>query len=196
MMQAKRKMVMALVCALLLTGVFTAVRISMAAKDKVTAAYDKKVQELQKQKKYKSGIAQARLSCGTGEKILVVTPADSVYADDRESIEAAVYQYADGKVKLIGKVSSDGTAYPLQYTKNAILSGGNHRSSKLVIKNGKATLKEITRMNMESGKAVLTTYSVENGKKTKVSSKKISQKKAEKLDYYANASGAKIISFE
>lgn len=64
MMQVKRKMVMALVCALLLTGAFTFGKVSMAAKDKVTAAYDKKVQELQKQKKYKSGIAQARISCG------------------------------------------------------------------------------------------------------------------------------------
>lgn len=195
-MQVKRKIVMALVCALLLTGAFTFGKVSMAAKDKVTAAYDKKVQELQKQKKYKSGIAQARISCGEGEKILVVTPSDSVYADDREAIKATVYQYADGKVRLIGAVSSDGTAYPLQYTKNAILSGGHHRSSKLIIKDGKATLKEITRMYMESGKAVLTTYSVKNGKKTKLSSKKISQKKAEDLDYYARSSGAKIISFE
>lgn len=196
MMKTKRKIAMALVCILFLTGVFTEAKPGTAATDQTSAAYDEKIQELQKEKKYKNGIAQARLSCGTGEDVLVVTPADSVYADDKESIQATVYQYADGEVRLIGKVSSDGTAYPLQYTKNAILYGGHHRSSKLIIKNGKAILKEITRLYMDSGKAVLTTYSVENGKKKKLSSKKISQKKAETLDYYINMPAAKIISFE
>ncbi len=191
----KKGIMMVAVCVLVLMGVFAGVNVSRAKESKVMQAYDKKVEQLKKTKKYKSGVAEVRFSCGKGEKILVVTPKDNVYGDG-ETISAVVYQFAGGKVKRIASVQSDGTAYPIMFTKDAILYGGHHRSGKLIIQNGKATLKEITNVYMESGKAVLTTYSVAKGEKTKISSKKISQKKAEKLDYYTQSKGAKMIEFK
>lgn len=183
---------MLLLCALFIAGAL-AVPGNAYAKNKVMKAYDKKIKELKKEKKYKKGISDVRIKCGKGEKILVVTPSDSIYADG-STIEAAIYQYADGKVKLIDSVESSGTAYPIMFTMKAILFGGNHGSGRLTIKKGKAVLDELTNTNMEEGKAVHKTYSVENGKRTETSCKKISQKKAMNMDYYSK--GGEVIGFQ
>ncbi|MBR4211888.1 MAG: hypothetical protein IKR84_05825 [Oscillibacter sp.] len=63
--------------------------------------------------------------CGTGEKLLAVTKKSFVYADG-QTIGADIFQYADGEVKFIASVGSTGTAYPLAYTEEAVLFGGNH----------------------------------------------------------------------
>lgn len=187
-----RIVTMVLLCALFVTGAL-AVSGNAYAKNKVTKAYDKKIKELKKEKKYKKGISDVRIKCGKGEKILVVTPSDSIYADGA-TIEATIYQYVDGEVKLIDSVQSTGTAYPIMYTKKAILFGGNHSAGKLTIKNGKAVLDELTNTNMEKGKAVYKTYSVEDGKRTETSCKKISQKKAGKMNFFSK--GGEVIGFE
>lgn len=210
-MRLKKGIAAALVCGMVLTGASVGINSSMAAQrasvpvgtvfekgasqDAVTKAYDKKITQLKKLKKYKNGIHNVRISCGEGEKIMVVT---SYLPSGLEgaTTEVTVYQYVNGKVRLIDTVESGGTAYPIAFTKNAIVYGSNHGSGQLIIKNGKATLKELTGAFMETGeKAELTTYSVVNGKRTKKSSKKLSQKKAKKYYYYTELD-PEVIGFE
>lgn len=119
--------------------------------EEAAAAYDEKVTEL----KYKSGgdVFWAVISCGTGENILLT--AKEIFLDG-EAIEADVYQFADGQIKLLGSVASTGTAYPLSYTSEAVLSGGNHTAGKLVVGDGTADLYQVTNMNIEGRSPLLT----------------------------------------
>lgn len=166
-----------------------------SASDEITTAYRNKVAELATA----SGetLSWVKLSCGTGEKILVVTKESSIYADG-ESIEADVYQYADGKVKFIASVSSTGTAYPLAYTEEAVLFGGNHTAGKLVIHEGTGELYRLSDMNIEGRIPVLETYGAADGETTLKSSEELSPEEADSFDYYANAFAeekAQVIAF-
>ena len=154
------------------------------ASDAITAAYQDKVAELEAE----SGetLSWVSFPCGTGEKILVVTKESSVYADGA-TIEADVYQYADGEVKSIAAVSSTGTAYPLAFTEEAVLFGGNHTAGKLVVHDGTGELYQIVNMNIEGRTPVLETYDAANGELTLKSSEELSPEEADSFDYYTNA---------
>ena len=155
-----------------------------SANDAVTAAYQDKVAELEAE----SGEALSWVSfpCGTGEKILVVTKESSIYVDGA-TMEADVYQYADGEVKFIASVSSTGTAYPLAYTEEAVLFGGNHTAGKLVVHDGAGELYQLVNMNIEGRMPVLETYDAANGEITLKSSEELSPEEADLFDYYTNA---------
>ncbi len=166
------------------------------ANDAITAAYQDKVAELETE----SGetLSWVSFPCGTGEKILVVTKESSVYGDG-ETIEADVYQYADGEVKSIASVSSTGTAYPLAFTEEAVLFGGNHTAGKLVINDGTGELYQLVDMNIEGRTPVLEIYDAANGEITLKSSEELSPEEADSFDYYTNAFAeekAEVIGFQ
>lgn len=134
--------------------------------------------------------------CGTGEKILVVAP--SVYGEG-ETMAADAYQYADGEVKLIGSVSSTGTAYPLAFTAEGLIFGGNHMSGKLVIHDGTGELYQIRDVNIEGRTPVLEVYDMVNGVGTLKSSEELSPEQADAMDYYIGAfadGSAEVIGFQ
>ena len=145
------------------------------------AAYEEKVNELEQENQE---IYRSIFQCGTGEKILAVT--SSVYADG-ESMEADIYQYADGEIYYLGSVSSTGTAYPLAFTEEAVLFGGNHTAGKLVVHDGTGELYQLENMNIEGKTPVLEIYDIINGEKTLKSSEEISADEADSYDYYTNA---------
>ena len=127
-----------------------------------------------------------------------MTKKSFVYADG-QTMGADIYQYADGEVKFIASVGSTGTAYPLAYTEEAVLFGGNHTAGKLVIDNGSGELYRIVNMNIEGKTPVLEIYDVENGDETLKSSEELSAEEADSLDYYINALSdekAEIIAFQ
>lgn len=166
------------------------------ASDAITTAYQDKVAELEAE----SGetLSWVQFACGTGEKILVVTKESSVYGDG-ETMEADVYQYADEEVKFIASVSSTGTAYPLAYTKEAVLFGGNHTAGKLVIHDGTGELYQLVNMNIEGKTPVLETYDVAGGEQTLKSSEELSPEEENSFDYYTNAFAdeqAEVIGFQ
>lgn len=164
----------------------------------VSKLYKNKLKKLKTKKKYKGGISSVKIKVGEGSKILVVTPTKSLFADGA-TIEADIYQAVNGKVKHICAVDSTSTAYPIAFTKKAILVGGNHFAGKLEINNGKATYSVISNYLMMKGKPVLEKYSVSNNKFKLLSSKKISKKKAEKTYFYCNKKGkckGEVIGFE
>ena len=166
-----------------------------SANDAITAAYQDKVAELEVESE--DTLSWAQFVCGTGEKVLAVTKKSFVYADG-QTMGADIYQYADGEVKFIASVGSTGTAYPLAYTEEAVLFGGNHTSGKLVIDNGSGELYRIVNMNIEGKTPVLEIYDVENGEETLKSSEELSAEEADSLDYYINALSdekAEIIAF-
>lgn len=145
------------------------------------AAYEEKINELEQENQE---IYRSIFQCGTGEKILAVTSA--VYADG-ESMEADIYQYADGKIYYLGSVSSTGTAYPLAFTEEAVLFGGNHTAGKLVVHDETGELYQLENMNIEGKTPVLEIYDIINGEKTLKSSEEISADEADSYDYYTNA---------
>lgn len=166
------------------------------AGDAITAAYQDKVAKLEAE----SGetLSWVSFPCGTGEKILVVTKESSIYADGA-TIEADVYQYADGEVKSIAAVSSTGTAYPLAFTEEAVLFGGNHTAGKLVVHDGTGELYQLVNMNIEGRTPVLEIYDAVDGEITLKSSEELSSEDADSFDYYTNAFAeekAEVIGFQ
>ncbi|MBQ9493740.1 MAG: hypothetical protein IJR54_08415 [Oscillibacter sp.] len=161
----------------------------------VTEAYRNKVAELDSAGEEHTWV---EVRCGTGEKVLVVTKESMVYGDG-ETIDADVYQYADGEVKYIAFVSSTGTAYPLAFTEEGILFGGNHTAGKLVIHEGTGELYQLVDMNIEGRTPVLETYDVADGEKTLKSSEELAPEEADNFDYYTNAfadGSAEVLGFQ
>ena len=145
------------------------------------AAYEEKFDALEQER---GTLYRAVFQCGTGEKILVV--ASSVYGDG-EAMEADVYQYADGETRYLTSVSSTGTAYPLAFTEEAVLFGGNHTAGKLVIHDGTGELYQLINMNIEGKAPVLEIYDISNGEQILKSSEELSAEEADAYDYYTNA---------
>ncbi|MBQ9521256.1 MAG: hypothetical protein IJR72_01630 [Oscillospiraceae bacterium] len=159
------------------------------------AAYQAKVAELEPAEG-ETDVHWVVFPCGTGEKILVIAP--SVYGEG-ETMEGDVYQYADGEVKFIASVSSTGTAYPLAFTPEGLIFGGNHMSGKLVIHDGTGELYQIKDVNIEGRTPVLEVYDVLNGEGTLKSAEELSTEQADAMDYYIGAFAdgtAEIIGFE
>ena len=150
----------------------------------VTAAYQDKVAELEVESE--DTLSWAQFACGTGENLLAVTKKSFVYADG-QTMGADIFQYADGEVKFIASVGSTGTAYPLAYTEEAVLFGGNHTAGKLVVHDGIGELYQLVDMNIEGKTPVLETYDVADGEMTLKSSEELSPEEADSFDYYTNA---------
>ena len=166
------------------------------ASDAVTAAYQDKVAELETESE--DTLAWAQFACGTGEKLLAVTKKSFVYADG-QTMGADIFQYADGEVKFIASVGSSGTAYPLAYTEEAVLFGGNHTAGKLVVHDGVGELYQLVDMNIEGKTPVLETYDAADGEMTLKSSEELSPEEADSFDYYTNAFAeekAEVIGFQ
>ena len=164
------------------------------ANDAVTVAYQDKVAELEAESE--DTLSWAQFVCGTGEKLLAVTKKSFVYAG--QTIGADIYQYADGEVKFIASVNSTGTAYPLAYTEEAVLLGGNHTAGKLVVHEGTGELYQLVDMNIDGRTPVLETYDVTDGEMTLKSSEELSPEEADSFDYYTNAFAeekAEVIAF-
>lgn len=159
------------------------------------AAYQAKVAELEPTEG-ETDVHWVVFPCGTGEKILVVAP--TVYGDG-ETMDADVYQYADGEVKFIGSVGSTGTAYPIAFTPEGLIFGGNHTSGKLVIHDGTGELYQIKDVNIEGKTPVLEVYDMVDGVGTLKSSEELSPEQADAMDYYISAFAdetAEVIGFE
>ena len=159
-------------------------------------AYRNKIAELEEANGEE--LASATIGCGSGEKVLVITKRSAVYAGD-EAIDADVYQYVDGEVRYIASVSSSGTAYPIAYTKDAILFGGSHTSGKLEIADGAGTLYRATDLNIEGRTPLLEICDVANGEETLRSSEEIPADDADAFDYYIDAfanDAAEMIQFQ
>ena len=166
-----------------------------SANDAITTAYQDKVAELEAESE--DTLAWAQFACGTGEKLLAVTKKSFVYAG--QTIGADIFQYADGEVKFIASVGSSGTAYPLAYTEEAVLFGGNHTAGKLVVHDGVGELYQLVDMNIEGKTPVLETYDVADGETTLKSSEELSPEEADSFDYYTNAFAeekAEVIDFQ
>ena len=166
-----------------------------SASGAVTAAYQDKVAELEVESE--DTLSWAQFACGTGENLLAVTKKSFVYADG-QTMGADIYQYADGEVKFIASVGSTGTAYPLAYTEEAVLFGGNHTAGKLVVHDGTGELYQLVNMNIEGKTPVLETYDVADGETTLKSSEELSPEEADSFDYYTNAFAeeqAEVIAF-
>ncbi|MBQ7682062.1 MAG: hypothetical protein IJT31_07640 [Oscillibacter sp.] len=166
-----------------------------SASGAVTAAYQDKVAELEVESE--DTLSWAQFACGTGENLLAVTKKSFVYADG-QTMGADIYQYADGEVKFIASVGSTGTAYPLAYTEEAVLFGGNHTAGKLVVHDGTGELYQLVDMNIEGKTPVLETYDVADGETTLKSSEELSPEEADSFDYYTNAFAeeqAEVIAF-
>ena len=161
----------------------------------VTEAYQAFAEELEQAGGEE--LSWVQISCGTGENLLVVTKASSVYFEG-QTMEADIYQYADGAVRHITSVSSTGSAYPLAYTDEAVVFGGNHQAGKLVVSEGTGELSLLTNMNIEGRTPVLETYSVLDGEQTLVSSQELAAEEVDARDFYTNAfadEAAEIIVF-
>ena len=164
--------------------------------DEVTAAYQAKVAELEAERG--ETLSWVQFACGTGEKILVVTKESSIYADGA-TMDADVYQYADGETHYLTSVSSTGSAYPIAFTQEAVLFGGNHTAGKLVIHEGTAELYRLVNMNIEGRTPVLETYDVADGEQTLKSSEELSPDEENAFNYYTNAFAdeqAEVIGFQ
>ena len=152
--------------------------------DAITAAYQNKVAELEVESE--DALAWAQFACGTGENLLAVTKKSFVYADG-QTMGADIYQYADGEVKFIASIGSTGTAYPLAFTEEAVLFGGNHTAGKLVVHEGTGELVQLVNMNIEGKTPMLETYDAADGAITLKSSEELSPEAADLFDYYTNA---------
>ena len=150
----------------------------------VTEAYQAFVAELEQAGGEE--LSWVQIPSGTGENLLAVAKASSVYFEG-QSTEADIYQYADGTVRCLTAVSSTGTAYPLAYTEEAVLFGGNHQAGKLAVHEGTGELSLLTNMNIEGRTPVLEVYAVEDGEQTLVSTEELTAEGADAYDYYTNA---------
>jgi len=109
------------------------------------------------------------------------------------AVKAKVYSYSKGKVKFITKMTSTGASYPLLRKGKYILSGWHHASQRLVVNGGKGILEEVSGFYLsEDFPCYKKKWIVTNGKRKKINSKKISQKKATSLDYYHYEIGKEI----
>ena len=157
--------------------------------DAVKAAYDKKVETLKKKERFKDGIYTATVKSAKGEKALLVT--DYVFGEEpgvfhNNAIAAWIYQYVDGKVVYIGKITSTGTGYPLCRKGKYLLSGYHHESYRYAIKNGKAIIEELTGLYNADKYGYYTKYSMKKNKWKKLERKRLKKSVAEAMNYYSD----------
>lgn len=157
----------------------------------------------QQQKKTKKTLYYSIVDASEdGMPVLLITDCvitGDTGAIDNEAFSAKVYSYSDGEVKYITKMQSTGSGYPLLAKGKYIISGWHHASQRLMVSGAVGYMESSEGFDIEDGDCYKKTWKVVNGKKKNLKSKKISQKKANSLDYYINAfgkSGKTIIHFE
>ena len=183
----RRKIICFFMVAAVLLSVTLPGRVEAASKKAVTRAYNQKIKNLKKSKKYKDGIYTATMKSATGNELLLVT--DGAFGKEKFAISADVYQYVGGKVKKLCKVVSTGTAYPLCKKGKYILSGFHHNSFRYQVKNGVVIMEEYDGIYLDSKYCYYKKYCIKDGKKKLVKKKKVKTTVAEKNDFYCNAGG-------
>lgn len=175
--------------------------VTAAKKTEVKKAYWKFAKNLQKKTGKKLYYAMTNASAN-GMPILLISDQDEVFGGKKkQSVVAKVYSYHAGKVVYVTKMQSTGTGYPLLKHGQYILSGWHHVSYQLKVSGKKGHVKAVSGICMDtSAPCYLSAWTVEKGKKSNMTKKKISSTKAESLDYYYNAANdrvrGKIIFFQ
>ena len=149
-------------------------------------AYENKIAELKKDLKDDEALYTAKFSCGSGDTILAVAEASAIFGGG-QSASAAIYQYCDGEVKYIGNVASTGSAYPLSYTDEGIIFGGNHTSGLVTVNNGVGTEYVIREFNIDGKTPTLSVNELSDGNSTTISSEELTNDEALAKDFYGNA---------
>lgn len=165
-------------------------KVGAASVKDANKAYEQFVKKLSTKKKYKEGVYTALVKSGKGSKVLLVTDGtfegDPKDAKEQYAVGASVYQYVKGKVVYVGELASTGTASPLCKGGKYVLDGWHHKSEKMVVNNGKATIWVVDGIYLEKQNATLMKCAVKKGVKRTVYKKTISSKKAEKMDFYCD----------
>lgn len=163
-----------------------------AGKEVYKSSYKKYAK--QQQKKSKKQLYYAIINASDGKMpVLLITDGcimgSEPMINGKNSAHADVYSYSDGKVVYITTMTSTGSGYPLLKKGKYIFSGWHHASQRLMVSGDKGYMDEVDGFGMENAQCHKKSWVVANGKKKDVTTTDISEKKANKLDYYINAYG-------
>ncbi len=163
-------------------------------------AYQQYVKSLMGTNTYEKGVYSAVVKISTDYSSVLLV-AKNVYRDGAKdcAVQAKLYHYVNGKVVYVGDVQSTGTAYPICVKDNMLLTGYHHTSIKTIV-SGKYGYNTVADgIYMEGyGKCFLKKTRMTNGESKTIYFKKISQKTADKKDFYTkngNYAG-KIVDFK
>lgn len=160
---------------------------TVKASDGGIASYKQLMTKLGKQDQFRDGIYTAKVTAN-GSKLLLIT--DAVYkSEGQNAIWADVYQLLNDQYTYVTTIVTTGTAYPICKNGAYLLSGYHHKSLRYRISDGGGTVEQLNGLYLGKKYCTYTKYSLKDGKMSKVSSKKIKTKKAEKQDYYVNKKG-------
>ncbi len=163
--------------------------VKAAGKEKCRMLYRQYVK--QQQKKSKKKLYYAIVNASEDKMpVLLVTSEDEWMMTNKNAIRASVYSCSDGKVVYITDMQSTGSGYPLIKKGKYIFSGWHHSSQRLMVSGPKGYMESVDGFGMENAKCHKQSWVVVNGRKKNVATKKISEKKANSLDYYINAYGS------
>lgn len=198
-----KSLVLMLFIVLVSSLIFSTGSYAKSRNDTVKEAYKKYVAKKQKKKGrtlYYSIIKASK------NKTPVLLIADEIMSGDSNAnlgsnkgsaVMARVYSYSRGKIKFITKMTSTGTSYPLLYKGKYILSGWHHATQRLVVDGGKGTLEEVSGFYMAVDfPCYKKKWSVVNGKRKIIYSKKISQDKVDSLNYYGKGKEIKFCLYQ
>lgn len=124
-------------------------------------------------------------------QVLLISKSTDIFGTKQKfAVTAKVYSYSVGKVVYLTKMQFTGTSYPLLKHGKYILSGWHHQSYQLKASGAKGFVKAVEGFSVEaSAKCYKSSWTVRNGKKSSLKKMEISQKKAEKLDFYCMPNG-------
>lgn len=170
--------------------------VSAAGKEKYISSYMQYVRKQQEKSKKKLFYAIVNASDGKMPVLLIATAGSCLKNGAKGAVSAKVYSYSDSKVVYITKMQSTGSGYPLIKKGEYIMSGWHHSSQRLKVSGAKGYMESVDGAGMEMGKGHKNTWTVANGKKQNVVSKKISIKKASSLYFYTNDNEKNTIMFK
>lgn len=170
--------------------------VSAAGKEKYRSSYMQYVRKQQEKSQKKLFYAIVNASDGKMPVLLIATADSCLKNGAKGAVSAKVYSYSDGKVVYIAKMQSTGSGYPLTQKGKYIISGWHHSSQRLMVSGAKGYMESVDGAGMEIGKGCKKTWTVVNGKKQKLVSKKISIKKASLLYFYSNDNEKNTIKFK
>lgn len=170
--------------------------VSAAGKEKYISSYMQYVRKQQEKSKKKLFYAIVNASDGKMPVLLISTAGSCLKNGAKGAVSAKVYSYSDSKVVYITKMQSTGSGYPLTQKGEYIMSGWHHSSQRLKVSGAKGYMESVDGAGMEMGKGHKNTWTVANGKKQNVVSKKISIKKASSLYFYTNDNEKNTIMFK
>lgn len=158
--------------------------ISAAGKEKYISSYMQFAR--QQQKKTKKKLCYAIVNASDGKMPVLLITDSWLKMGGKCTAVAKVYSYSGSKVVYITKMRSTGSGYPLIKKGKYIISGWHHSSQRLMVSDAKGYMESVEGFGLENGKYYQRTWTVVNGKKRKMATKKISVKKASSLDFYSN----------